>query len=434
MQTIISSIKITSCIIQFRFNSQESSGIVFSIRNNCSVTIQQTQIIGHNFKENDNDGFFVSQISSELEMSVSNMQVCTNYKNIVGESYVYLILVTQQPFISCIDVCILNHPVYGICLSNLMNGQIMDNQTLSCVHPFIFDGVQCECAQGYIQYNNTCIDIIYQMFTTNEKVNNIQLQQYIMVQNISDIISAHQELKQTVDNINTSTLELQYQLSTQQITIQHIIAQFNTFSDNSIINNTDQNIALLSLNTTVQNLQIMIQGLQALKYQQTLPIGTILMFDAAGWIDNSTMTGWYACTAANHNSNNNIPNLESQFIRGISPSTRSSSILSSGTGSVQINLSNLPPHTHNMNHNHDVIINGQDPGIPGNILSKSVLIQTNQSKANAFSYGNQFQNSYTSPPNIIQTGDGGNEGARSIPIDINNNIKQYALIFIKRVK
>ncbi|CAL6061018.1 Conserved_hypothetical protein [Hexamita inflata] len=196
---------------------------------------------------------------------------------------------------------------------------------------------------------------------------------------------------------------------------------------------------LTSVNTTLQsqikdntNQQNQLQALQIQK-QQTLPIGTILMFDAAGWVDNSTITGWYACTAANHNSNINIPNLESQFIRGISPNARQSSVLSSGTGQVQINLSNLPPHTHNMNHNHNVIINGQDPGIPGSNTNNSVLIRNNQSNAPTYSFGNQNQNSYTSAPNVINTGDGGNEGAKSIPIDIHNNIKQYALIFIKRV-
>ncbi|CAL6024953.1 Conserved_hypothetical protein [Hexamita inflata] len=157
------------------------------------------------------------------------------------------------------------------------------------------------------------------------------------------------------------------------------------------------------------------------------------MFDAAGWVDDSTMNGWYACTAVNHNSNSNIPNLESQFIRGISPSARQSSVLQSGTGSVQINLSNLPPHTHNMNHSHNVIINGQDPGIPGDILHNSVLIQNNQSRLESYSVGNDANNSFTTPPNVVQTGDCGDEGANSIPIDLDSNIKQYALIFIKRV-
>ncbi|CAL6034583.1 Conserved_hypothetical protein [Hexamita inflata] len=314
-----------------------------------------------------------------------------------------------------------------------MNGQIIDNYTISCVYPFIFDGVQCQCVNGYIFNNNSCIDVIQQLFSTNELVKNIQNQQYILSQNISDRVSAHYELKQTVDDINTSTQELQNQLLAQQIRTEHITEQFNTFSETTIINNTNQNSAISSLNTSVQNQLIMIQALQALKYQQTLPIGTILMFDATGWIDSSTMNGWYACTAANHNSNNNIPNLENQFIRGISPSARPSSVLSSGSGTVQINLSNLPPHNHNMNHNHDVIILGQDPGIPGSNTINSVLMRNNQGNVATFSFGNENQNSYTSQPNVINTGDGSNEGAKSIPIDINNNIKQYALIFIKRV-
>ncbi|CAL5970912.1 Conserved_hypothetical protein [Hexamita inflata] len=250
--------------------------------------------------------------------------------------------------------------------------------------------------------------------------------------NDDDIALVNNSLSQlriaTITNntaINTTLIDLNANLTNQQFIITAnlnslyaVNNSFNIFSAAAIINNTNQ-----------QNL---LQVLQTQK-QQTLPIGTILMFDAAGWVDDSTMTGWYACTAANHNSNNNIPNLESQFIRGISPSARQSSVLSSGAGSVQINLQNLPPHTHNMNHSHNVIILGQDPGIHGSNVNNSVLIQNNQQKVDTYSFGNENSNSYTSPPNIIKTGDGGDEGAHSIPIDLNSNIKQYALIFIKRV-
>ncbi len=39
-------------------------------------------------------------------------------------------------------------------------------------------------------------------------------------------------------------------------------------------------------------------------------IGTVLMFNGAGWVDNSTMLGWYQCDG-----NNGTPNLVDKFIR-----------------------------------------------------------------------------------------------------------------------
>ncbi|CAL5973601.1 Conserved_hypothetical protein [Hexamita inflata] len=159
------------------------------------------------------------------------------------------------------------------------------------------------------------------------------------------------------------------------------------------------------------------------------------MFDAAGWLDDNTMVGWYACTLHNNNINSNIPNLENQFIRGISPNDRlQNSDQYSGSGNVILDLSNLTAHQHDMNHWHDVIVSGMDPGIEGDTVTTSVLIQTGQSRRRTFSLGNDYQSSYTTQPNKQKTGDGSGEGAQSVPIDINNNIKQYALIFIKKVK
>ncbi len=42
-----------------------------------------------------------------------------------------------------------------------------------------------------------------------------------------------------------------------------------------------------------------------------LPIGTILMFNGAGWVDNSTVPGWYKCDG-----NNGTVNLVNKFVRG----------------------------------------------------------------------------------------------------------------------
>jgi hypothetical protein len=75
-----------------------------------------------------------------------------------------------------------------------------------------------------------------------------------------------------------------------------------------------------------------------------LPIGTIMMYDgASGWVDNSTIPGWYACTAANVG--RDCPNLVNSFIKG---ADSRSNVKAGGHSNheVAVNLDNLPEHTH----------------------------------------------------------------------------------------
>jgi len=48
----------------------------------------------------------------------------------------------------------------------------------------------------------------------------------------------------------------------------------------------------------------------ATKTQNKLPIGTVLMFNGAGWVDNGTISGWWKCDG-----DNGTPNLVDKFIR-----------------------------------------------------------------------------------------------------------------------
>lgn len=78
-----------------------------------------------------------------------------------------------------------------------------------------------------------------------------------------------------------------------------------------------------------------------------LPIGTILMYDGAGWVDNITLPGWFACTQANYNAGR-TPNMEDTFVRGVSPSQRQPTFDANrrGSNTVSIQEQNLPPHQH----------------------------------------------------------------------------------------
>ncbi|MDR2428990.1 MAG: hypothetical protein LBD62_04215, partial [Candidatus Margulisbacteria bacterium] len=75
-----------------------------------------------------------------------------------------------------------------------------------------------------------------------------------------------------------------------------------------------------------------------------LPVGTILMYDGSGWIDNQTIVGWYACIAANVSWG--CPNLVDSFIKG--SATVSKIAGGNRNNAVTISSNNLPAHSHTM--------------------------------------------------------------------------------------
>lgn len=67
-----------------------------------------------------------------------------------------------------------------------------------------------------------------------------------------------------------------------------------------------------------------------------LPIGTILMYDGIGWMDNTTIPGWYKCDG-----DNNTPNLINKFIRGALSAGDTG-----GADNVKLTTNYLPQHSH----------------------------------------------------------------------------------------
>ncbi|MDR1453845.1 MAG: hypothetical protein LBJ25_07740 [Candidatus Margulisbacteria bacterium] len=72
--------------------------------------------------------------------------------------------------------------------------------------------------------------------------------------------------------------------------------------------------------------------------QDSLPIGTILMYDGTSWQDNVTLFGWYSCNRTNYN-NGLTPDLEDKFIKGKGG-------LANIGGSNALTAAMLPKHTH----------------------------------------------------------------------------------------
>ena len=85
---------------------------------------------------------------------------------------------------------------------------------------------------------------------------------------------------------------------------------------------------------------------------ESLPVGTILMYDGSGWQDNVTLKGWYACVSAN--AGHQCPDLSERFVRGgVAPGAVG------GANQKVVTEANMPAH------NHDVSVDSHSHGFSG---------------------------------------------------------------------
>jgi hypothetical protein len=99
--------------------------------------------------------------------------------------------------------------------------------------------------------------------------------------------------------------------------------------------------------------------------QEKLPVGTILMFDGYGWVDNYTIAGWYACIAAN--AGYGCPDLVNSFIKGSASAAHTAG--GNSGNEVAIGANNLSAHTHDLSGASTGSMSGNSTG---NIYRKDV--------------------------------------------------------------
>lgn len=159
----------------------------------------------------------------------------------------------------------------------------------------------------------------------------------------------------------------------------------------------------------------------------TLPIGTMLMYSGVGWVDDETLPGWYACTAANVAQG--VPDLVGKFIYG-----GESAGLTGGANSLILTTSNLPTHKHTASHNHSA--SSSSTGAHTHTIYKG------NSNSNTITGGIGFDN----PSFNAQSGSAGNH-SHSITVNtktmdtldagsssaFDNRPAFYTSIFIQRV-
>ncbi|GBR74849.1 hypothetical protein NO1_1954, partial [Candidatus Termititenax aidoneus] len=178
-------------------------------------------------------------------------------------------------------------------------------------------------------------------------------------------------------------------------------------------------------------------AINGLSFQSVLPLGTILMFDAAGWQDNKTLVGWYACTAANHGINTDIPNLESSFLVG------AGTAIARGTsgGSNALTSALLPKHTHTIYTDKTKETDrSKDKELTGSIE----CAEQEQGHSGILSFSTEetyygWTRGAKDNPKILidatheHTGSANNDNSTTTDTNTSNMPAYYAVIYIKRV-
>ena len=216
----------------------------------------------------------------------------------------------------------------------------------------------------------------------------------------------------------------------------------------------------------------LLQSVLALGAQQALampPVGTIWMYDGAGWVDNVTLPGWYACVPENEDGGVNglsfgIRSMVDRFVVGGSPATVGTV---GGANSYQLTVDQLPAHNHAIDHDHAVFtsagesnnhtheVNGRtDPignhshSVSGNIGGGgggSNLEAGNGRGSNNFSKGTSSAGSHDHGLSITSGGRSaghthqidvplytGPSGATGAGAAIDNRPAHYTMIFIRK--
>ena len=120
----------------------------------------------------------------------------------------------------------------------------------------------------------------------------------------------------------------------------------------------------------------------------TFPVGTIWMYDGSAWKDNVTLPGWYACVPENEDGGTaglryGITSMVDRFVMG---KAVAGSGATGGSNSYQLTASQLPAHTHTINHDHAAFPSGGQSVNHTHTISGSTSTGGSASTSGSFTY------------------------------------------------
>ncbi|CAL6014399.1 Conserved_hypothetical protein [Hexamita inflata] len=257
----IITLQMKKCVLQYRFNCNQSAGIAIKM-NNCALDLENVKIIGFT---NTISGYIGYQVNI-INLTYNKVQICTSEQEF-GESS-GSVQIIGSVIKDCKDVCTNAIPTYGLCLDDLQYGSIVDYQSV-CLDPFEFVNHTCVCKYGYILAQSKCVNVV-------DSLINLDLQ---LLQNISYVNNTIDSNFATLDgqlasnyslfdnqlNSTKSQLELnisilrddiQHNLEQNLSNIEHAIINNNTYISEQIRTNTVQTYVILESSLSQLNLEL----------------------------------------------------------------------------------------------------------------------------------------------------------------------------------
>ncbi|CAL6075834.1 Hypothetical_protein [Hexamita inflata] len=220
---IICEVEILTSLTLFRFNKI----------NNIKQTSQLNQ---------SSTAYLLKQLFNQIE--INKFQVCAENTQRFGSSLHYA-TITGAETLSCADLCDSNYFVtYGLCMLQPQYSTLLQNSTVVCEYPFVFDSVlsTCECDFGFYLNVSFCVNVV---------------QQFSIIQkNATDLENKLKEIQNEI-KISFNVLE---ELIIKNLTE---LTQNMNENDNAIIEN------LVNVNETVH------KNIDEMKIQNTIEFKTV---------------------------------------------------------------------------------------------------------------------------------------------------------------
>ncbi|CAL6058313.1 Conserved_hypothetical protein [Hexamita inflata] len=283
---VLSSMELTNTSVQHRFQSLQAAGIVSQISEpSLTVSLVDVKLNGYNSERSQSSGYLISKLSVSISVIIANLQACATEGNAVGSGLVYLQL-NGDVLSTCLQSC----PVgsfysYGVCVAQLVHGEMQDNSTLACVDPFEFDGeaAECACKDGYVLNISHCIPIaisITNLDTTMKYLNNQtntmveQQKQHLESMIVGNTSMMSQYLNGNITNLSAS-------VSQGLADAQNDLASSVTQLQQQIINSMDDAQTMMANNRSVVESQIAgnISWLQETLYQNVSDLNQTIQLE-----------------------------------------------------------------------------------------------------------------------------------------------------------
>ncbi|CAL6059833.1 Conserved_hypothetical protein [Hexamita inflata] len=203
-------VQIELTFVQYRIQSQNSSGLVNVINQQLTIfSISDCKLSGSNLVQSETNGYIVSKTVQNITIVISHFSVCVDSTSRIGKFSASINVIGLESM-RC-DICTHHYVVYGICADQLQYAELLNGRVL-CVYPFEFVDETCTCVSGYLLNGSKCINVVSAITNMQNSLNNDQIkkieQDISLIQ--SEIYTLDQNIANNVSNIiNAVGVDLQ---------------------------------------------------------------------------------------------------------------------------------------------------------------------------------------------------------------------------------